>query len=98
MGNLDRKEIELLDGKYIMMMKEIHSVILSRLQYSTIPFDIRTEFIEQKQTNYSKSINQRLHRSSVIEPNDSCPCGSGKKYCECHGSNIRSNNRIKRRC
>lgn len=97
MSKLDRKEIEMLDGKYIMMMKEIHSVILSRLQYSTVPFDIRNEFIEQKQTDYSKSIYQRLHRSPTIKPYDSCPCGSGKKYCECHGSNIRSNNRIKRR-
>ena len=97
LGNLDRKEIEMLDGKYLMMMSVINSVILSRLQNSTIPFDIRNEFIEQKQTDRSNSINQRLHRSSVIEPNNPCPCGSGKKYCECHGSNIRSNNKIKRR-
>ena len=97
MGNLDRKEIEMLDGKYMMMMKEIHSIILSRLQYSTIPFDIRNEIIEQKQSDYNKPINRRLHRLSTIKPNDSCPCGSGKNYCECHGSNIRSNNRIKRR-
>lgn len=97
LGNLDRKEIEMLDGKYLMMMSVINSVILSRLQNSTIPFDIRNEFMEQKQTDYSNSINQRLHRSSVIEPNNPCPCGSGKKFCECHGSNTRRNKRDRKR-
>lgn len=97
LGNLDRKEIEMLDGKYLMMMSVINSVILSRLQNSTIPFDIRNEFIEQKQTDYSNSINQRLHRSSVIEPNNPCPCGSEKKFCECHGSNTRRNKRDRKR-
>lgn len=97
LGNLDRKEIEMLDGNYLMMMSFINSVILSRLQNSTIPFDIRNEFMEQKQTDYSNSINQRLHRSSVIEPNNPCPCGSGKKFCECHGSNTRRNKRDRKR-
>lgn len=97
LGNLDRKEIEMLDGKYLMMMSVINSIILSRLQNSTIPFDIRNEFIEQNQTDYSNSINQRLHRSSVIEPNNPCPCGSGKKFCECHGSNTRRNKRDRKR-
>jgi uncharacterized protein YchJ len=87
----------MLDGKYLMMMSVINSVILSRLQNSTIPFDIRNEFMEQKQTDYSNSINQRLHCSSVIEPNNPCPCGSGKKFCECHGNNTRRNNRDRRR-
>lgn len=96
MGNLDRKEIEMLDNKYLMMMNEINSIILSRLHNSTIPFDIRNEFIRQEKHSYSKPIYQRLLRS-IIEPEDICPCGSGKKYCECHGGNIRSNSRIKRR-
>lgn len=97
MGSLDKKEIEMLDGKYHKMMNEINSVILSRLQNSTIPFDIRNEFVKQVPDNCYKPIKQRTHRSSIIGPNNSCPCGSGKKYCECHGSDIRSNNRIKRR-
>ena len=97
MGNLDRKEIEMLNGKYLKMMNEINSVIISRLENSTIPFDIRSEFIKQECNNFKKPIYQRLDRSSTIEPGNPCPCGSGKKYCECHGKNIRSSNRIKRR-
>lgn len=97
MGNLDRKEIEMLDGKYLTMMNEINSVILSRLQYSTIPFNVRDELTLQEKRNSKESVYHRLRSSSYIEPNDPCPCGSGKNYCECHGSNIRSNNRFKRR-
>lgn len=95
-GNLDRKEIEMLDGKYLMMMKEIHSVILSRLLNSTIPFELRNEFVKQENFNNEKPAYQTLHRSLVIKLEDFCPCGSGKKYCECHGSNIRSNRKIRR--
>ena len=97
MGNLDRKEIEMLDGKYLSMMNEINSIILSRLQYSTIPFDIRNELMQQEKLNSDEPVYHRMCRSSLVESNGPCPCGSGKKYCECHGNNIRSNNRIKRR-
>ena len=39
MGNLDKKEIEMLDGKYLKMMDEINAIILSRLLNSSIPFN-----------------------------------------------------------
>ena len=39
MGNLDKKEIEMLDGKYLKMMEEINAFILSRLLNSSIPFN-----------------------------------------------------------
>ena len=47
MGNLDKKEIEMLDGKYLKMMDEINAIILSRLLNSSIPFEVRNEFIPQ---------------------------------------------------
>ena len=95
MSNLDKKEIEMLDGKYLMMMNEINSIILSRLQYSTIPFEIRMKEKVGKTYNDSNPNRQRLRRSSKIGPDDTCPCGSGKKYCECHGNNTRSNSGMK---
>ena len=96
MGNIDKKEIEMLDSKYLKMMDEIESIILSRLQCSTIPFDIRTKYLDNEPP---QNIQQRYPRKihSCINPEDDCPCGSGKKYCECHKSNIRSNNIVFRR-
>ena len=97
MGNLDKKEIEMLDGKYLKMMDEINAIILSRLLNSSIPFEVRNEFIQQEQMSRCKPCRQLRPRTSIIKEYDICPCGSGKIYCECHGSNIRSNRlRIRR--
>lgn len=97
MGNLDRKEIEMLDGKYLKMMDDINAIILSRLLNSTIPFEVRNEFILQEQAQRFKQCRQLRTRSSIINEKDTCPCGSGEKFCECHGSNIRRNRfRIRR--
>lgn len=96
MGNLDKKEIEMLDAKYLKMMDGIKTVILSRLQNSSIPFEVRNEFIEHKQTTPNKpKLQQKRQPTTIIKSDDPCPCGSCKKYCECHGSNIRSNNRLR---
>ena len=96
MSDLDRKEIELLDTKYRQMMDDINFIILSRLKYASIPFEVRNNLL-----GISREIKVKKPRKVnpvvTIALDDPCPCGSGKKYCECHGSNIRSNNRIKRR-
>ena len=97
MGNLDRKEMDMLDGKYLKMMDEINAIILSRLLNSTIPFEVRNEFIHQEQALRCKLCRQLRTRSLIINNEDTCPCGSGEKFCECHGSNIRRNRlRIRR--
>lgn len=94
MSDLDRKEIELLDTKYRQMMDDINFIILSRLKYASILFDV----IKGPSDNPGGKGNPHKVNSAVtIAPDEPCPCGSGKKYCECHGSKIRSNNRIKRR-
>lgn len=94
MSNLDRNEIELLDNKYRQMMDDVNYIILSRLKYATIPFEIRNG---PKGTETGRKKPLKANSVITIASDDPCPCGSGKKYCECHGSNIRSNNRIKRR-
>lgn len=94
MSDLDRKEIELLDTKYRQMMDDINFIILSRLKYASILFDV----IKGPSDNPGgKGKPNKVNSAVTIAPDEPCPCGSGKKYCECHGSNIRSNNRIKRR-
>jgi len=89
MGNLDRKEIEMLGAKYNAMMEEIKAIITSRILRASIPFDGRKR---QHEGN-----NQPIDRlscptkpSEQILPDELCPCGSGKKYCECHGKGIHS--------
>lgn len=94
MSDLDRKEIELLDTKYRQMMDDINFIILSRLKYASILFDV----IKGPSDNPGgKGKPHKVNSAVTIAPDEPCPCGSGKKYCECHGCNIRSNNRIKRR-
>lgn len=98
MSNLDRKEIEQLDAKYNKMMDDINYIILNRLKYATIPFEVRNNICEEsKQAKVEKEKPHKICHTTTIASDEPCPCGSGKKYCECHGSNIRSNNRIKRR-
>lgn len=101
MGNLDKKEIEMLNDRYDKMMNEIHSIILSRLQYATIPFEVRTDVIQQEKQKVEDEIlkdKANIDRSSFnVNSSDKCPCGSGKKFCECHGSIIRRNNNKRRR-
>ena len=98
MSNLDRKEIEQLDAKYNKMMDDINYIILNRLKYASIPFEVRNNICEEsKQTKGEKEKPHKICRTTTIASDEPCPCGSGKKYCECHGSNIRSYNRIKRR-
>lgn len=96
MGNLDRKEVEMLNDRYCKMQKEINAVILSRLISSSIPFEFRNKVIENEKTSDDKKLLSPKP-IVVIDANAPCPCGSGKKFCECHGSNIRNNNRKKRR-
>ena len=101
MGNLDKKEIEMLNDRYDKMMNEIHYIILSRLQYATIPFEVRTDVVQQEKQKVEDEIlkdKANIDRSSFnVNSSDKCPCGSGKKFCECHGSNIRRNNNKRRR-
>lgn len=96
MGNLDSYEISLLDEKYDKMMANINSQILSRLTKSTILFDTKHE--DGGVTFTEKKTQKEVRNNNPMIMSDApCPCGSGKKYCDCHGSNNRSNDRIRRR-
>ena len=96
MGNLDKKEIEMLEEKYNNMMQEIYAILLSRVINATIPFDGRTTVIKDVRDEEAGSSYTRK-KPIQLKPDDLCPCGSNKKYCECHGKDIHSNIRKKRR-
>lgn len=97
MGNLDSHEIGLLDEKYEKMMMDINTQIISRLTSSTILFDAKKKNRDDD-VDTTKCPQKEIRSKDAIIPSDSpCPCGSGKKYCDCHGSNNRRNSRIRRR-
>lgn len=93
MSDLDTKEIGELDNKFTSMRHSINTELVNRMLNSIIPYN---------QTDSKPDVVQGEKRCTIyrtekyILKNDQvCPCGSGKKYCECHGSNIRNN--IRRR-
>jgi hypothetical protein len=96
MSNLDKKEIEMLEDKYNSMMQEINAILLSRVVNATIPFDGRTTVLKDVRDKEAKS-SYLWKKPKQLMPDDLCPCGSNKKYCECHGKNIHSNIRKRRR-
>ena len=94
MGNLDRKEEDLLEDKYRSTMDEADEIILSRLLYSTIPLGNNQK--SSNESSYTPECQQQVYKNT-LNPDSPCPCGSKKKYCECHGRNIRSIIKPKRR-
>lgn len=87
MSNLDTKEIDELDNKYHKMMEDIDKTIINYLQYATCIFDVK----KMRPTGtYGTNTKDTRKRNTPPAHSDYCPCGSGKKYCECHGkSDIR---------
>lgn len=96
MGDLDSHEIDLLDKKYERMMNEINTIVLSRLTNSAIIFDVKSLEKESPKLNDAPS-SKPVILPSIIAPDAPCPCGSQKKYCECHGRDIHSNTIVRHR-
>lgn len=96
--DLDQVEIDKLNEKYNRMMQEIHSIISSRLLHASVPFEIRDNHPRQEKISKKESLNTPLRQiKSDLNPTDKCPCGSGKLFCECHGSNIRRRENLRTR-
>ena len=95
MGDLDSHEIDLLDERYEKMMSRIKSIVLNRLTNSAIIFDVKKP--EDSSQNSGKTIPQPVRAHNVIAPDDPCPCGSQKKYRECHGRDTHGNSIVRRR-
>jgi uncharacterized protein len=55
---------------------------------------IHAHFLEQCRTDATRGLTTTVRRQLIRNPekvgrNDPCPCGSGKKYKQCHGSSTR---------
>lgn len=88
LSNLDQKEINMLEDKYIEMMSNINNIIINKLLNSVVIFnEVNSDNINLKKITPT---TQKSLRHPKIASDDPCPCKSGKKYCECHGNNIRS--------
>lgn len=49
----------------------------------------RTDLLSRSNSNtQERQVTQPIHVEKKIGRNDPCPCGSGKKYKNCHGKNI----------
>ena len=96
MGNLDNHEIDLLDDKYERMMNKINAIVLSRLINSIIIFDEKSREEEPSEQN-DKPSSKPATSHTVIAPDAPCPCGSQKKYRECHGKDIHGKTIVRRR-
>lgn len=97
-SELEFDEVQRLPYTFEKVKQEMNDVIKSRILNSTIPvsgLDSVTlapnkdiQHCEKKAIEYKNKKNNRLTKDVL------CPCGSGLKYCECHGKDIRN---IKRR-
>ena len=85
----------MLDSRYNNMLNEIETSILDRLLYSTIPFNTKDKDVFSDTPSLSNKKNEDSQKKLEIGENDLCPCGSNKKFCECHGK--QSTRRIQRR-
>jgi preprotein translocase subunit SecA len=46
----------------------------------------RTDLLSQSHSNtQERQVTQPIHVEKKVGRNDPCPCGSGKKYKNCHG-------------
>ena len=77
-------------------MNEINTIVLDRLLNSTIIFDVKGQEEEPYERHDVPSSKPETPHS-VIAPDDPCPCGSLKKYRECHGRDIHGNKIVRRR-
>ena len=87
----------MLDKKYNDMLKNAYLIIASRLGKASIPIGHvhnRNPIRCPKQPQ-DKEVSIPQKRED-IDPEALCPCGSGKKYCECHGNGTH-NKHYKRR-
>jgi preprotein translocase subunit SecA len=86
--NLDEKEVRGLEGEYDKMKEDMEDAILSRLFYASIPYSLGEK--RGVDGTFLRKWTTTQKTPSYILLDSLCPCGSGRKYCECHGRNIRN--------
>lgn len=91
MQNLDDREIGELKEKLHEIDKRIPQMVEHLLLNAHIPAGEKVLGEDNQSLQRVKPVPH--HQFQELSANDNCPCGSGKKYCECHGGNIRKNER-----
>jgi preprotein translocase subunit SecA len=81
---LDEEQIAGLPRRYQCMRDEIDAIIRARLTASTIPVGQNEAPRKEKEPSAPVPEEGKKKRETV-NPQAPCPCGSGKKYGECHG-------------
>lgn len=94
MGNLDHKEVGMLNERYDRMMSNLRKTIAGVMTSSVIIFEKRESPVEESHIKFHEKTPKR--KPSLISPDEPCPCGSGKKFCECHGNSIHRTNKRRR--
>lgn len=84
LGDLDKKEIDGLEERYLMMYDEVEAGILACMTAASVPFGDRITM--SAGSNIEKRSIDRPRTAVRLDPESPCPCGSGKKYRDCHGA------------
>lgn len=87
MQSLDPVEIKALPQRYMEMIKAINSMLCGRILEATPTFkvELSKEGKVEEYTPVPKTTKTR-NKPHHPKPNDRCPCGSGKRYIDCHGA------------
>ena len=83
------KKIGQLSHELGKMEVEKKDYAIECIRKCTLPINIYEPSVKEIQHEQSDT-QQPRNKAIAIDPNAPCPCGSGKKYCECHGRNIRN--------
>ena len=87
MEDLNEQEICHLPDEFKVMQEEGNQTIRNRLRYSVIP--VSKLSIPEEIQKFSQKEESCIRPTAHLGTNDLCPCGSGKKFGECHGQGIR---------
>ncbi len=87
--DLDIQEINSLENDFNNMKTEIEAEILDKIIKAKIPVGgVADNTNIETETQISKSQTSKSNNNNILNLNTLCPCGSGKKYGECHGKDI----------
>lgn len=87
MQNLDSTEIKALPQRYMNMINAINSMVCGRILEAVTTFKV--ELIEGnkfEEHTLPTEITRTRNKPHHLKSSDLCPCGSGKRYSNCHGT------------
>ena len=84
----ENENIIFITDKYLDIKSEIETIIFERLMNAKIPLNHNSDKFTGKKNIKSPNIEVTLNK-----PIDTCPCGSGKPFAECHGQKLNKKRR-----